>query len=102
MKTTFAGHIIKTQTDMSIEPGHQLILVSPADPEAKAILFTLTGVAPYEKDCQITLDGAGNSWISAPHHDLADARLVALLDICADLRFTAPHMMQLRLVTDGT
>ena len=99
MKTNFGDRIIKTKVDMNVDPGHQIIMVGPADNESAAILFALTGVPRLAQDAII--DGDGQSWLCAPHDARADARLVALVDLCADLRFTAPHMMQLRLVDDG-
>jgi hypothetical protein len=98
MKAIFSGHFIKTQTDVTVEPGHQLICVGPAGLDSAAILFVLTGVWKTMRD--IKTDDSGQSWICAPHDSRADERLMQLVDICADLRFTAPYMLQLGLKLD--
>lgn len=95
MQTQFMGHTIKTRPDESIEPGHQVIMVGPADEGARAILFTITGTWPtgvIETD-----EGDIHTWVAAPHDEGADERLIALVDLCADLRFTAPNLCQLQL-----
>lgn len=84
---------------MTVEPGHQIIMVGPADAESAAIVFVLTGYPRLEQQYKKDSD---QSWFCAPHDSRADERLMQLVDICADLRFTAPEMMQLRLDTDET
>ncbi len=105
MYEKFSGHIIQTCTDEIVEPGHQIILVGPADEEARAILYTLTGATPASQIEIVDADageGAIRAWVAAPHDERADERLVALVDLCAELRFTAPSLLQIPIRwTDG-
>ncbi len=98
MIAQFFGHTIRTEPADGVEPGHQVIYVGPVGVEARAILFTLTGLAPGDQ--AVVLDKQNNLWVMATHNALADARITQLVDICVDLRFSAPGMLQLGLKLD--
>jgi len=90
----FGRHTIYTHLEPDIQPGHQAILVTPADFDGMSLLRALTGATPEH----VTLVNfpEGQAW-KAPHDEVADQRLIQLVDLCADLRFSAPEMLQLRI-----
>jgi hypothetical protein len=91
-------HTIVTLPDESVEPGHQRIAVTPADLEGSALLFALTGNnASFRGVPRLAELPNGDLAWDAPHDDRADERLVRFVDVCADLRFTAPDMIQLEI-----
>jgi len=98
---TLGSHVIYTIADATVEPGHQRIAIAPADHESAALLFALTGngMALRTMPAYTLLDN-GEMAMSAPHDAQADERLMQLVDICADLRFTAPYMLQLGIKFD--
>ena len=87
-------HTLYTHPDPDVEPGHQVILITPADFDGIGLLRALTG-ATQDRVTLIPFS-EGPAW-KATHDDVADQRLVQFVDLCADLRFTAPEMLQLRL-----
>ena len=98
MNVQFFGHTIRTEPADGIEPGHQIIYIGPVDIEAQSLLCALTGITPM---LQVRIrDIFGITWVVAPHNAIADERITQLVDICADLRFTAPDMLQLSLLGD--
>lgn len=99
MKVQFFGHTIRTEPADGIEPGHQIIYIGPVDIEAQSLLCALTGITPMLQTR--FRDAGGTTWVMAPHNQAADERIMQLVDICADLRFGAPDMLQLSLL-DGT
>ena len=95
---TLGRHTLVARTDESVEPGHQQIGVTPDDVEGVSLLFALTGNigALYGWIQPVRLPD-GRTVTFSPHDEAADLRLVQLVDLCADLRFTAPEMIQLRI-----
>ena len=98
MKIKFGNHTLITYPDPTVEPGHQQIAVIPGDIEGASILFALTGNrGVIWGHVGLSRLPNGKTGLCAPHDDEADRRLVQLVDLCADLRFTAPEMLQLRI-----
>ena len=87
-------HTLYTHPDPDTEPGHQTILITPADFDGIGLLRALTGST--QERMRLIPFSEGPAWM-APHDEIADQRLVQLVDICADLRFTAPEMLQLKI-----
>ena len=83
----FGRHTIYTNPEPDIEPGHQAIFITPADFDGMSLLRALTGAT---QEC-VTLVHypEGQAW-KAPHDEVADQRMIQLVDICADIRFAAP------------
>ena len=83
---------IATTPVPEIKPGRQLILLqaNPAGRSLAADLFP-------EQLSVIVRDG--QAWIPVPHSERADAVLVELVDVAAEIRRQAPQLVQLRLLS---
>lgn len=79
--------LIATEPDMSIEPGHQW-LVLPDDVEGDALITLLDGATPTIK--------RGDNILLA-HDYQVDQKIVALIDQLAHVRFSAPGLVQMTL-----
>ncbi len=86
------GATVALEADETITPGHQRILVSRNDP-GHILATALAGDLP-----QVSSD---EGWFVVPHTAEVDARLIALLDLCADIRRHAPGLVQLPLLLEG-
>ena len=82
--------LITLEPDMSIEPGHQWIVVD-ASPEGYC-LATLLLNNEMEK-----VRSDGDYLFIAHTHDV-DSRIVALIDELAHVRFSAPGMVQMTMI----
>jgi hypothetical protein len=93
--------MITTKPDMSIEPGHQLIIL-PANTEGIALAKLLTnqdnlleylvgidGAEPLEKGYE--------DMLHIPHNHIVDQNIVSLIDQLAHVRFSAPGLVQMTL-----
>jgi hypothetical protein len=76
---------ITTEADPTIEPGHQWIILSNT-PKGRGMAAVLSGRLP-QTDGDLRL----------AHDQAADEMLILLVDLAADLRITAPHLVQLTL-----
>lgn len=81
--------------DEHIEPGHQWIAIDDPGIEAAYVLAVLTGAEPHTHQETAVVEGVYCRM--AIHDEIADQRLRDLLDLCADIRFKAPDMMQLQI-----
>lgn len=83
---------IEFQPDPIIEPGHQWLVV-PNNPEGLALadLLMPRGDAP-----RVFKD----EYIHIPHDHVVDQNIVNLIDQLAHARFSAPSLVQLRMVED--
>jgi hypothetical protein len=77
--------LITLEPDMSIEPGHQWLLLDDSL-EGAALAILLTGDTVLEEH-----DGL----IHVPHTADVDERIVKLIDELAHVRFSAPNMVQM-------
>jgi len=100
-------HTITTHPAPDIQPGHQMISITPADFDGICILRALTGATQDKMMLRrLPLQGGcpdGPAW-SVPHDEAADQRLMDLVDLCAGLRYSAPQLVQLQIegwVFDG-
>ena len=85
---------IQLEPDMSIEPGHQ-VLVLPYSEEGRALARLLAGedvIWRYYTGTDIRI----------PHNATVDARMVALIDLLAHMRYRAPDLVQLTLEEAGS
>ncbi len=82
-------NLITFQPDMSIEPGHQWIVL-PADPTGYALADLLLNGSLSRMRTN------GTSLMIAHDHEV-DARIVALIDELAHMRFLAPNLIQLTM-----
>ncbi|HBD19816.1 MAG TPA: hypothetical protein DC063_06885 [Arenimonas sp.] len=90
---TVADMQIKLVDDPDVEPGHQRILISHGF-VGHAFGRLLAGNPPPA----LAVDGG---WYIIPHTAEVDERLIALLDLCADIRRQAPGLVQLPLQLEG-
>jgi hypothetical protein len=79
---------IQLEPELSIEPGHQWLVLSNRA-EGQALATLLMGGLPLVK--------RGNQ-ILVPHDKKVDARIVALIDELANARYQAPGLIQMTLV----
>ncbi len=86
---------IFTVPDSKIEPGHQWIGINAGGIEAAFILSVLTDSEPHTSQETAVIDGLYCR--VAPHNAEADRRLCDLVDLCADLRFSAPQIIQIAI-----
>ena len=82
--------ILNTVPDMKIEPGHQMIVL-PYSEEGQALARLLTGD-------QIIWRYYNGMDIRIPHDAVVDARIVALIDALAHVRYQAPDLVQLTMI----
>ena len=76
------------EPDLSVEPGHQ-VLVLPKTDEGAALTLLLTGVdALWFSDGQV---------FRIPHDAVVDVNLVKLIDALAHVRYQSPSVVQLTL-----
>jgi hypothetical protein len=90
MKTLaiIADTLIGTEPDATVEPGHQVLVVANT-PTGQALAGLLAPDRPV------------NDWdqfIRIPHDQNVDRRLIWLVDLFAHIRFSAPELLQLRLI----
>lgn len=78
------------EPEMSIEPGHQWIVFTDTV-EGQALATLLTGGLPLIR--------RGNQ-ILVPHNETVDRQIVTLIDCLAHARFSAPSLVQLKMVED--
>lgn len=78
---------IGLEPNMSIEPGHQWIVVPDTD-EGRALVQILTGATPL-------IQRGGDLLI--PHNADVDERIVNLIDQLAHARYQAPDLIQMTL-----
>lgn len=78
---------ILLEPELSIEPGHQWLVLSDTD-EGRALAILLTGRLPLVKRGKDLL---------IPHDDQVDARIVAWIDQLANARYMAPGLVQLTM-----
>jgi hypothetical protein len=79
--------IICTEPDLEVEPGHQRLLVSnTALGSALATLLTSSRITP-----------AADGFLYVDHNSVVDEKLIALVDLAAHIRLTAPEMIQITL-----
>lgn len=88
-------YTIFTVPDDKVEPGHQWIGIDSSDIGAAYVLATLTGSEPHVGQETAIVEGVYCRM--AEHNQVADERLCNLVDLCADLRFKAPDLIQIRL-----
>ena len=81
---------LKFEPEMSIEPGHQWLVLTDTG-EGQALATLLTGGLPLIK--------RGNQ-ILVPHNEAVDRQIVDLIDHLAHARFSAPSLVQLKMVED--
>lgn len=79
--------LITLEPDMSIEPGHQWLVVKDAE-AGHALIALLWGRLPLVKRGQDLI---------FPHDERVDQNLVALINELAQVRFSAPDLVQLML-----
>ena len=82
---------IQLKKDMSVEPGHQ-VLVLPYTEEGCALALLLTGLQYRD-----LVKFASGITLIIPHTDVVDANIVQMIDQLADVRFSAPDLVQLTL-----
>ena len=92
MRIDFGDFVLFTAPSPDVEPGHQLIGAYPINDEARGMLKALTGASHLDS---VTLDD--RYCLVAPHDQVADARLVLMVDLCAEIRRAAPELVQLRI-----
>ncbi|MCI0551293.1 MAG: hypothetical protein L0287_10080 [Anaerolineae bacterium] len=81
---------ILCEREMSIEPGHQWLVLSDT-PEGHALAALLTGGAPLIKR---------GKQILVPHNEKVDAQIVALINELSHVRYQSPYLVQMHLVED--
>jgi len=82
---------ITLEPDMSIEPGHQVILL-PLTSEGVALSKLLLDRAEWSR-----LEFSEGGSIRIPHSEDVDRKIVQLIDELAHVRFSAPNMVQMTL-----
>lgn len=93
--------LITTEPDMSIEPGHQVI-VMPANTEGIALAKLLTSQDNL-LEYLVGVDGGEvleigyEDMLHIPHNHVVDQNIVALIDALAHVRFSAPGLVQMTL-----
>jgi hypothetical protein len=92
MRIDLGYFVLFTAPSPDVEPGHQLIGAYPINNEARCMLKALTGAIYLDS---VTLDD--RYCLVAPHDQVADDRLVLLVDLCAAIRRDAPDLVQLRI-----
>lgn len=95
---TLGRHTIYTHPAPDIQPGHQAILITPADHDALMLLRALTGATPDRVLLTKCLEG--QAW-QIEHDAIADQRLMDMVDLCASLRYSAPELLQLPLYVEA-
>jgi len=85
---------IKLEPDMSVEPGHQ-VLVLPATCEGNRLACLLAVV----DDAWIFTEDATE--LRIPHTAEVDDRIVELIDQLSHVRFSAPGLIQLTMEEAG-
>jgi hypothetical protein len=80
---------IQTEQDMSIEPGHQWLIIPVIGGAYLARLLVGTGASEY---CDAT-----TGTYRIPHTAEVDERIVALINALAHARFSAPGLVQLTM-----
>lgn len=81
--------LITTEPDMSIEPGHQWLVV-----DVSAEGYCLAGLLLNNEMEKARSDG---EQIMIAHTYDVDRRIVALIDELAHVRFSAPNLLQLSM-----
>jgi hypothetical protein len=79
--------LILLERELSIEPGHQWLVLSDT-PEGHGLAAVLTGGAPLIKR---------GKQILVPHDEKVDAQIVALINQLAHARFSAPALIQMTM-----
>ncbi len=87
-------HTIYTQPEPDIQPGHQAIFVTPADFDGICLLRALTGAT--QERVILTHCPEGQAW-KIPHDEMADQRLMDMVDLCASLRYSTFQLVQLSI-----
>jgi hypothetical protein len=91
--------LITTKPDMSIEPGHQVI-VMPANTEGIALAKLLTSQDNL-LEYLVGVDGGDvleigyEDMLHIPHNHMVDQNIVKLIDELAHVRFSAPGLVQM-------
>jgi hypothetical protein len=80
---------IQTEQDMSIEPGHQWLIIPVIGGAYLARLLVGTGASEY---CD-----AITGTYRIPHTAEVDEQIVALINTLAHVRFSAPGLVQLTM-----
>ena len=81
---------ILLEREMSIEPGHQWLVLSDT-PEGHALAAVLTGGAPLIKR---------GKQILVPHDAKVDEQIVRLINELSHVRYQSPSLVQLQLVEE--
>lgn len=93
--------LITTEPDMSIEPGHQIIVL-PANTEGIALAKLLTSQDNL-LEYLVGVDGGEvleigyQDMLHIPHNYIVDQNIVKLIDELAHMRFSAPGLVQMTL-----
>lgn len=88
--------LITLEPDMSIDPGHQW-LVMPTTDEGAAIAKLLTGSDHLWDYCFVDQTYELGLCFRIPHTNDVDKNIVQLIDQLAHVRFSAPGLVQLTL-----
>jgi hypothetical protein len=100
---TFLGRLgdirLGAESDPTVEPGHQWLLISAAEGMGLALVYTLSGldISHLKPEHEIALDD--ELYFRIPHTAEVDARLKRLVDLCTDIRLNAPSLVQLQLTS---
>lgn len=107
-KKVFIGHLSNHAffglLEPDTEPGHQAVLVSPADFDGRMLIGAIMGANPDDVTLWRDSD-SGESYWYAKHDSQADQRMMNLVDLLSDIRYASPQLMQFTLhgwVLDGT
>lgn len=79
---------ILAQEDITVEPGHQRLLISNT-PIGRALAMVLASAWHPEP--------VEDGYLGIAHDYLVNERLVLLINLAATIRMTAPDMMQLEM-----
>lgn len=88
--------LITTDPDMSIEPGHQ-VLILPTTDEGAAIAKLLTKSEHLWDYCFVNEAYELGLCFRIPHTTDVDQNIVKLIDQLAHVRFSAPGLVQMTL-----
>lgn len=78
---------IRLESELSIEPGHQWLIVSDS-PEGRALVTLLMGRQPLVKR---------GTDLLIPHNGDVDERIVKMINELAHARYQSPTLLQLTL-----